>query len=92
MFQKTIQATKKQVHIVELRRKLYSRGSSFETTIPMPLLFSLDFKQKHEVIFKYDSETKRWYIDFEESQPAKSTQQLRPAQQSKKNTKVKKDE
>ncbi len=77
---------------MELRRKLYSRGSSFETTIPMPLLFSIDLKQKHEVLFKYDSETKRWYIDFEKSQSVKPTQQLRPARQSKKNKKVKEDE
>jgi len=25
-----------------IRRKLYRRGSSFETTIPMPLLFAID--------------------------------------------------
>ncbi|MFH1505473.1 MAG: hypothetical protein ABIE94_00610 [archaeon] len=51
--------------MAEIRRKLYSRGSSFETTIPMPLLFSLDLKQKHNVLFKFDPETKRWYIEFE---------------------------
>jgi hypothetical protein len=51
--------------MAEIRRKLYSRGSSFETTIPMPLLFSLDLKQKHNVLFKYDPETKRWYLEFE---------------------------
>ena len=51
--------------MAEIRRKLYSRGSSFETTIPMPLLFSLDLKKKHIVLFKFDPETKRWYIEFE---------------------------
>lgn len=50
---------------MEFRRKLYTRGSSFETTIPKPLLFNLNLKDKHEVIFKYDSETGRWYVDFE---------------------------
>lgn len=51
----------------ELRRKLYRRGSSFETTIPMPLLFSLDPSKKHEVLFKYDKENNRWYIELEEA-------------------------
>jgi hypothetical protein len=52
----------------EFKRKLYKRGSSFETTIPMPMLFSLDVKnKKHNVIFKFDSEKNKWYIDFEEA-------------------------
>jgi len=49
-----------------LKRKLYKRGSSFETTIPMPLLFSLDQSKKYEVVFNYDQKTNRWYIEFEE--------------------------
>jgi len=53
--------------MTEIRRKLYRRGSSFETTIPMPLLFALDKAKKHEVVFKFEKETGRWYIDFEES-------------------------
>ena len=48
----------------EIRRKLYRRGSSFETTIPMPLLFKLDKSKKYEVIFKYDSKKDRWYLEF----------------------------
>jgi len=51
---------------MKIKRKLYTRGSSFETTIPMPLLFSLNKKKKHNVIFEYDSETGKWLIDFEE--------------------------
>jgi hypothetical protein len=51
----------------ELRRKLYKRGSSFETTIPMPLLFAVDKSKKHDVVFKYEPSTNRWYIEFEES-------------------------
>ena len=47
------------------RRKIYKRGSSFETTIPMPILFDIDKEQKHNVIFKYDSEKKKWYIEIE---------------------------
>jgi len=51
----------------QLKRKLYSRGSSFETTIPMPLLFKLDIPQKkYNVLFSYDKDTDRWYIDFSE--------------------------
>lgn len=50
----------------KLKRKLYKRGSSYETTIPMPLLFSLDPKKKYSVDFNFDPTTNRWYIEFEE--------------------------
>ncbi len=50
----------------EFRRKLYKRGSSFETTIPKPLLFLLDMKKKYNVLFAYDEEANKWYIKFEE--------------------------
>lgn len=49
-----------------LKRKLYKRGSSFETTIPMPLLFALDKSKKHHVLFTFEKSTNRWYISFEE--------------------------
>ena len=52
--------------MVEIRRKLYKRGSSFETTIPMPILLMLDKKKKYNVIFAYDEEANKWYIMFEE--------------------------
>ena len=52
--------------MVELKRKLYKRGSSFETTIPMPLLFSADLSKKYNVVFKFDDNSKRWYIEIEE--------------------------
>lgn len=51
---------------MEFKRKLYSRGSSFETTIPKPLLFKLDLDKKNNILFKYDKENDRWYLDFEE--------------------------
>ncbi len=36
-----------------------------ETTIPMPLLFKLDPKnKKYNIIFKFDPKTDRWYIEF----------------------------
>lgn len=50
-----------------LKRKIYKRGSSFETTIPMPLLFAIDKSKKHNVLFKYDAKSNRWYIDFEKA-------------------------
>ena len=50
----------------EFKRKLYKRGSSFETTIPMPLLFAIDKSKKHNVIFAYDQLTNKWFIKFEE--------------------------
>ncbi|MCX8147246.1 MAG: hypothetical protein N3D84_02155 [Candidatus Woesearchaeota archaeon] len=56
---------------IEFKRKLYKRGSSFETTIPMPMLFALDLSKKHNVVFKLEkaankSGVNRWYIEFEE--------------------------
>jgi len=48
-----------------IRRKLYRRGSSFETTIPMPLLFALDLTKKHHVLFDFDQATGRWFVSFE---------------------------
>jgi hypothetical protein len=51
---------------VELKRRLYTRGSSYETTIPKPLLFSRDLTKKHLVTFIYDERRQRWYIEFEE--------------------------
>ena len=53
--------------MAEFRRKLYKRGSSFETTIPMPILFELDKEKKHNVVFKYDPKQKKWYVEFEVS-------------------------
>jgi hypothetical protein len=50
---------------VEFKRKLYKRGSSFETTIPMPLLFALDKDKKHNVVFSFDRDQNKWYIKFE---------------------------
>ena len=51
-----------------IRRKLYKRGSSFETTIPMPLLFALNKDIKYDVLFIFDEATMRWYVDFEISE------------------------
>ena len=51
---------------MEFKRKLYTRGSSFETTIPKPLLFKLNLEKQNNVIFKYDSKNDRWYVEFSE--------------------------
>ena len=50
----------------EFKRKLYKRGSSFEITIPMPLLFALDKNKKYNVIFLFDADNNKWYIKFEQ--------------------------
>lgn len=52
---------------MEFRRKLYPRGSSFETTIPKPLLFAIDQAKKHEVVFSYNKKDQSWTIRIEES-------------------------
>jgi len=51
---------------VEFRRRLYKRGSSFETTVPMPLLFALEKNKKYNVVFSFDGVVNRWYLKFEE--------------------------
>ena len=51
--------------MVEIKRKLYKRGSSFETTVPMPLLFALDKDKKYYVVFKFDESNQRWYVELE---------------------------
>lgn len=56
---------RRQGAMAELRRKLYRRGSSYETTIPMPLLFALDLSKKHDIIFTFDTKASRWYLGFE---------------------------
>lgn len=56
---------------MSLKRKLYSRGGSFETTVPIQLLFSLDIQKKHNVIFEFDKKTGRWYVQFEEERVSK---------------------
>lgn len=68
----------------QLKRKLYKRGSSYETTIPMPILFALDKSKKHNVIFKFDPDTNRWYIGFEESDSLKKEEEKKRKKKGKK--------
>ena len=51
---------------LRFKRKLYPRGGSFETTIPVQMLFSLDLTKKHYVNFEYDINTQKWFVNFEE--------------------------
>ena len=57
----------------EIKRRLYRRGSSFETTIPMPILFALDLSKSHDVIFTFDNEKNRWYLNIEERKEQKES-------------------
>lgn len=47
----------------KLVRKLYKRGSSYETTIPRPLLFHLNEGEKAEVEFTYIRTTRKWMVE-----------------------------
>lgn len=53
------------IHLMQFRRKLYTRGSSYETTIPKPLLFALNLNEHHDVLFTYDAQHNRWVLSFE---------------------------
>lgn len=67
---------------VVFKRKLYTRGSSYETTIPIQMLFALDLQKKHNVIFEFDSHSNRWLItvtpeDDKETKGSKKKQQYK---------------
>jgi len=55
---------------MQIRRKLYPRGGSYETTIPSQLLFALDQNQKYDVLFIYDVKLGRWMIEFDQNKSA----------------------
>ena len=61
---------------MEFRRRLYRRGGSFETTVPMPLLLTLNPKKRHDIVFAFDPETKQWMVRFEE-RPARQREASR---------------
>ncbi len=61
--------------MVEIKRKLYKRGSSFEITIPMPLLFSVDKSQKNEVVFKFDEIKKKWFVEVEPAEGSEESEE-----------------
>ena len=51
--------------MAEIKRKLYKRGSSYEITVPMPILFSVDKSKKNEVVFRFDEIKKKWFVEVE---------------------------
>lgn len=51
---------------MRFQRKIYTRGGSHETTIPRPLLLTLDEHKKYDIVFEYDQETGRHYVEFVE--------------------------
>ena len=69
-------AAKTKMAAIEFRRKLYKRGSSYETTVPMPLLFALDLNKKNNVVFSFDPNANRWILKFEERKEQKIEQKV----------------
>lgn len=57
---------------MKFRRKLYTRGSSYETTIPMGILSMLDMDKKHDVLFEFDNVKKKWTVEFVERESEKN--------------------
>ncbi|MFH1589654.1 MAG: hypothetical protein ABIB43_03760 [archaeon] len=70
---------------MRFKRKLYTRGSSFETTIPMPILFATNKKAKHDVIFEYDETNGRWYIKVEKAENEDEDEELAKAEEDVRN-------
>ncbi len=52
-------------NMAEIKRKLYKRGSSYEITVPMPLLFSVDKSGKNEAVFRFDDSKKKWFMEIQ---------------------------
>ncbi len=53
-----------------LKRRLYRRGSSYEVTVPMPILFGMDLKTRHTLTFS--KKQNRWSISFDKKPNIKS--------------------
>ncbi len=51
-----------------ISRKLYHRGSSYETTLPLPMILTLQKNKNYYVTFEFDQD---WIINFEEIKHAK---------------------
>ena len=54
----------------ELKRRLYKRGSSYEITIPMPILFGLDLSKKQKIFFSLQKG--KWFISFDKKSTPKT--------------------
>ena len=46
-----------------IRRHVYIRGSSFASTIPLPLMLGSDLSKNLFAHFEFDSKTKHWAIE-----------------------------
>ncbi len=75
--------------MAEIKRKLYKRGSSYELTIPMSILFSVDKTKKNEVVFKFDEAKKKWFLEVE---PAETREERSSSVSQKPSVSVKTEE
>ena len=60
---------------MQLKRFLYKRGNSYETTIPQILLLGLDSKKKYDVIFEFKDN--KWFISFGSPKKEKNINKIR---------------
>jgi len=51
---------------IQFKRKLYHRGGSFETTIPVQMLFERDLSKKNDVLFEFDKKNRKWLVSIVE--------------------------
>lgn len=48
-----------------IKTKLWKRSQkSYATTIPYPVLFTLDEEKDYDIIWEYDKSLKKWTIEF----------------------------
>lgn len=60
---------------MELKRNLYKRGHSCETTIPKILLLGLDSKKKYDVLFEFKEN--KWLVSFDSPKKEKDINKIR---------------
>jgi len=60
--------------MVRLSRKLYKRRHSWEATIPMPIISTLDRSKRFDTIFKFDNKAKKWLLTFSEHKKVKKNE------------------
>lgn len=48
-----------------IRRHIYVRGSSFASTIPLPLMLGLDLNKRLAAKFEFDSRTQQWFLEVQ---------------------------
>ncbi len=60
---------------MELKRNLYKRGHSYETTIPKILLLGLDSKRVYDVLFEFKEN--KWLVSFDSPKKEKDINKIR---------------